>query len=100
MSFEVMSFFLQGERRLVEDFDQSPLFFMFGRLGFWKNGWGRRDLNPQPSGYEPPALTLELRPLGKVFYCIYKAKRERIFILYCMHFCFVFSHRGGSWRER
>ena len=26
--------------------------------GFW---WARRDSNPQPSGYEPPALTIELQ---------------------------------------
>ena len=25
---------------------------------FW---WARRDSNPQPSGYEPPALTIELQ---------------------------------------
>ncbi len=24
--------------------------------------WGRRDLNPQPIGYEPTALTIELHP--------------------------------------
>ena len=25
--------------------------------------WARRDSNPQPSGYEPPALTIELQAL-------------------------------------
>ena len=25
------------------------------------NWWARRDSNPQPSGYEPPALTIELQ---------------------------------------
>lgn len=27
--------------------------------------WGRRDSNPQPIGYEPTALTIELQPLIK-----------------------------------
>jgi hypothetical protein len=26
--------------------------------------WARRDSNPQPSGYEPPALTIELQALA------------------------------------
>ena len=28
--------------------------------------WARRDSNPQPSGYEPPALTIELQALPEV----------------------------------
>ena len=32
-----------------------------GRL--WTDWWARRDSNPQPSGYEPPALTIELQAL-------------------------------------
>ena len=28
-----------------------------------KGRWGRRDLNPEPSDYESPALTVELQPL-------------------------------------
>ena len=29
-----------------------------------KKWWARRDSNPQPSGYEPPALTIELQALA------------------------------------
>ncbi|CAI2933749.1 protein of unknown function [Aminobacter niigataensis] len=28
---------------------------------FKQKWWARRDSNPQPSGYEPPALTIELQ---------------------------------------
>jgi hypothetical protein len=28
--------------------------------------WGERESNPQPSDYEPPALTIELSPLKLV----------------------------------
>lgn len=31
------------------------------RVSHWKQWWARRDSNPQPSGYEPPALTIELQ---------------------------------------
>ena len=34
------------------------VFWRFRSLGWW---WARRDSNPQPSGYEPPALTIELQ---------------------------------------
>lgn len=30
---------------------------------FAQEWWARRDSNPQPSGYEPPALTVELQAL-------------------------------------
>ena len=31
-------------------------------MNWLKNDWwARRDSNPQPSGYEPPALTIELQ---------------------------------------
>ncbi len=29
--------------------------------GLEQKWWARRDSNPQPSGYEPPALTIELQ---------------------------------------
>lgn len=31
-------------------------------IELWRQMWGRRDLNPQPIGYEPTALTIELHP--------------------------------------
>ena len=36
------------------------------RYSILKCWWARRDSNPQPSGYEPPALTIELQALGAV----------------------------------
>ena len=34
---------------------------MIWRLNWRTEWWARRDSNPQPSGYEPPALTIELQ---------------------------------------
>lgn len=36
---------------------------MFRKFNTSKWWWARRDSNPQPSGYEPPALTIELQAL-------------------------------------
>ena len=33
----------------------------FHSLRFRRSWWARQDSNLQPSGYEPPALTIELR---------------------------------------
>ena len=37
---------------------------MDGMVPLWTDWWARRDSNPQPSGYEPPALTIELQALA------------------------------------
>ena len=36
---------------------------LLDNFGQW---WARRDSNPQPSGYEPPALTIELQARPEV----------------------------------
>ncbi|MHC2296928.1 hypothetical protein ACVJBD_001134 [Rhizobium mongolense] len=52
--------------RTAKGFDLSPDLAVQtvsdGDLG-GKRWWARRDSNPQPSGYEPPALTIELQAL-------------------------------------
>jgi hypothetical protein len=32
-----------------------------GHIKLWKTWWARQDLNPEPDGYEPSALTIELQ---------------------------------------
>ncbi len=50
----------------------------------WKRGvaetdwWARRDSNPQPSGYEPPALTIELQAPRRCISCFWTAAQAGI----------------------
>ena len=71
----------------------SPLRKEFGglkgdqvKLSSW---WARRDSNPQPSGYEPPALTIELQAphIGWIvsFCDAHKAFRANSFALAAFH---------------
>ena len=43
--------------------DSLPLIDSFGLYPEHLKPWGRPDSNREPSSYEPPALTVELRPL-------------------------------------
>src|SRR5690606_10065408 len=44
-----------------------------GSKGQW---WARRDSNPQPSGYEPPALTIELQARRTLIRCFRIYRQE------------------------
>src|SRR5690554_4618108 len=37
--------------------------------------WARRDSNPQPSGYEPPALTIELQARRTLIRCFRQCRQ-------------------------
>src|SRR5690606_11975484 len=43
-----------------------------GSKGQW---WARRDSNPQPSGYEPPALTIELQARRTLIRCFRQCRQ-------------------------
>jgi hypothetical protein len=65
-----------ASRQLPLEMKQENLFLHqvgFGASKIKKKWWARRDSNPQPSGYEPPALTIELqapRGLDSVFFTL------------------------------